>query len=324
MATNPAAADAYKKAVLKTDQIVKAQKKINPRFEELSTKLPAAIKAADGPMVELYLKSLQVLIRDIDNSLNDTRLALGFLDTVEDDEDFVSTRLQDVEKITKLVSDARSSLTNQYKTAKQLENKAEKSLEGEHGTQEAAFRELAQLDKWITDEKKELVAAFQKAEQLNTKATNAFEARDGKSLADARKAMQALEIGVRRITFDSHESSLKKFQERAEDKRFTTQTTAELKDGVQDLLSRHIGSRVYLEQLEKTEKRVLEFEIAEIDVRKAAKVLELDSKAEPKLAKVLKGPGPAIEKGLEALAKELKLKTSGKEMAAALRKAGVL
>jgi hypothetical protein len=323
MATNPAAADAYKKAVLKTDQIVKAQKKINPRFEELSTKLPAAIKAADGPMVELYLKSLQVLIRDIDNSLNDTRLALGFLDTVEDDEDFVSTRLQDVEKVTKLVSDARSSLTNQYKTAKQLENQAEKSLEGQHGTQEAAFRELAQLDKWITDEKKELVAAFQKAEQLNTKATNAFEARDARHWrmpkSHAGTGDRCAEDHIRR-----HESSLKKFQQRAEDKRFTTQTTAELKDGVQDLLSRHIGSRVYLDQLEKTEKRVLEFKIAEIDIKKAAKVLELDSKAEPKLAKVLKGPGPAIEKGLEALAKELKLKTSGKEMAAALRKAGVL
>jgi hypothetical protein len=319
-----ATADAYKNAVLKTDQVVKAQKKINPRFDELSTKLPAAIKAADGPMIELYLKSLQALIGDIDNSLNDTRLALAFLDTVENDQDFVSSRLQDVEKLTKLVSDARSSLTNQYKTAKQFENQAEKALEGQHGTEEEAFRDLAQLDKWLADEKKELVAAFQKSEQLNTQATNAFEARDSKSLADAQKAMKALEIGVLRITFDGHESSLKKFQQRADDKRFTEQTTAALKDGVQDLLSRHFGTKVYIEQMEKTERRVLEFDIAEIDVKKAAKVLELDSKAEPKLAKVLKGPGAAIEKGLDALAKELKLKTSGKEMVASLKKAGVL
>ena len=32
MATNPATGDAYKKAVLKTDQIVKTQKEINARF----------------------------------------------------------------------------------------------------------------------------------------------------------------------------------------------------------------------------------------------------------------------------------------------------
>jgi hypothetical protein len=90
-----ATADAYKNAVLKTDQVVKAQKKINPRFDELSTKLPAAIKAADGPMIELYLKSLQALIGDIDNSLNDTRLALAFLDTVENDQPSAGRRETD-------------------------------------------------------------------------------------------------------------------------------------------------------------------------------------------------------------------------------------
>jgi hypothetical protein len=290
----------------------------------LSTKIPTAIQDADGPKIELYLKSLKVEISDIDDSLEDTRAALDLLDTVENDEEFVSTRLKDVEKITKIASDARTSLTSQYKSAKQFENQAEKALDGQHGTEQEAFRNLAQLDKWIADEKKELKTAFDKSEQLNTKATEAFERRDAKSLADAQKGISALEIGVKRILFDGHESSIKDFMKKADDKRYSESATAQLKDGAQDLLSRHAGTKVYLEQLEATEKRVLGFEIAEIDVKKALKVLEIENKYEGKLAKVLKGPESSMEKGLDALAKELKLDTTGKEMLATLRKAGVL
>ena len=58
-----------------------------------------------------------------------------------------------------------------------------------------------------------------------------------------------------------------------------------------------------------------------INLRKAIDTLDLNPKVETKLAKALVGTRSAIEKNLDALAKELKLKTNGKQMLAALEKA---
>jgi hypothetical protein len=52
--------------------------------------------------------------------------------------------------------------------------------------------------------------------------------------------------------------------------------------------------------------------------------LALDPKVESKLAKALVGARSAMEKNLAALARKLKLKTDGKQMLAALEKAGLV
>ena len=67
-----------------------------------------------------------------------------------------------------------------------------------------------------------------------------------------------------------------------------------------------------------------DFKIEPINVKKALDTLDLDSKVESKLAKALIGTRAAMEKNLDALAKELKLKTNGKQMLAALDKAGLI
>ena len=74
----------------------------------------------------------------------------------------------------------------------------------------------------------------------------------------------------------------------------------------------------------KQEKWVQDFKLEPIDVKKVLKALDLDPKAEPKLAKALVGTRSAMERNLDTLAKELKLKTNGKQMLAALEKAGLI
>ena len=62
----PETLKAFKDLVLKTDQIMKAQKKINPRFDlEISSSLPLAIKDKDVPKIELYLTTLKATLKDI-------------------------------------------------------------------------------------------------------------------------------------------------------------------------------------------------------------------------------------------------------------------
>jgi hypothetical protein len=62
---------------------------------------------------------------------------------------------------------------------------------------------------------------------------------------------------------------------------------------------------------------VQDFKTEPIDVKKALDTSDLDPKAESKLAKALVGPRSLIEKNLDALARELNLKTNGRQMLAA-------
>lgn len=323
---NPASLKAFKDLVLKTDKIMKAQKKINPRFDlEISSSLPQAIKDKDGPKIELYLATLKATLKDIENSLDDTRSALLELGELErDDEQFVSEHLQELDKLTSKISDAQSSLTKQFQQGKKFQEQAEKALTAQQGTVDKAYQELAELTKWVNDETKDLKETFQKSDQIATKAQTAFDARDAKSLADAQKSMESLGIAGKGIAFNSHESELKEFVEKIAGSGFGADDIAELKKGAQDALSDHVGTKVYLEQLGKQEKFVQDLKLEPINVKKALDTLDLDSKVESKLAKALVGTRSAMEKNLDALAKELKLKTNGKQMLAALEKAGLI
>ena len=136
--------------------------------------------------------------------------------------------------------------------------------------------------------------------------------------------MDSLGIEAKGVIFNSHESQLKEFIEKVAGSGFEADDVAQLKKGAQDALSDHVGAKVYLDQMGKQEKFVQDFKLELIDVKKALKTLELDPKVESKLAKALVGSRSAMEKNLDALAKELKLKTNGKQMLAALDKAGLI
>src|SRR5579864_6981754 len=138
MAIQPATAETFKRVVLLADKIMKDQKKINPRFDlEISSNLPAAIKDKNGPKIDLYLTSLKATLKDIENSLDDTRTALMTLKEIEiSDEDFVSARLSDMDKLTTKISDAQSSLTKQFEDGKKLQTQAETALDAQQNTQD--------------------------------------------------------------------------------------------------------------------------------------------------------------------------------------------
>ena len=312
--------------MLLTDKIMKAQKKINPRFDlEISTSLPEAIKQKDGPKIDLYLATLKATLKDIETSLDDTRTALMYLKEIEtSDEDFVSAHLNDMDKVTSKISEAQTSLTQQFKDGKQFQTQAEQALDAQQNTQEKAFRQLAEFDKWINDEKKELKEAFQKSDQIAGKAKAAFEARDAKSLADAQKAIEALNVDVMVVSYNGQEAPINEFIQQLDASGFDKDAIAQLKKGADETLSNHKANKTYLDELVSQKKFAMDFEIAPVDVKKAAKALALDPKVEAKLAKVLNGSRPAMEKGLDALAKELKLKTNGKQMLATLEKVGLI
>src|SRR4051812_16466944 len=242
---NPQTLKNFKDVVVKTDLIMKAQKKINPRFDlEISSSLPLAIKNKDGPKIELYLTTLKATLKDIENSLDDTRSALIELGDIErEDEQFVSEHLQNLDILTTKISDAQSSLTKQFQDGKKFQEQAEKALTSLQGTVEKAYRELAELTKWVNDENKDLKETFHKSDQIATKAQAAFDARDAKALADAQKAMDGLGIIGKDVIFKSHEDQLKDFIAKVAGSGYGADDIAELKKGAQDALSDHAGAK---------------------------------------------------------------------------------
>ena len=69
--------------------------------------------------------------------------------------------------------------------------------------------------------------------------------------------------------------------------------------------------------------RIETLQTAEVDYKKAAALLKIPSQYLSKLQAALEGLSTSMEKAFDALAKEAKLKTTGKEMIAILKRARI-
>ena len=324
MAESSESANDLKAALAMPDRVAQAQKKIDPVFKDLSTKVPAAIKDGDQEMIAYYLKAMRVELNNLSTALQDIRIGLNTLKQIEEDEDFLADHLAEVEKATKTLSEARTNLTHQYESVKELENDAEKASKSPKVSKDEFFDEVAKYDKFLTGDLKHLAEAVKVIETAYEKAFDAVDVRDARMLAEAQKTTREADVQGDVDLFQDRENELKGLLKKIDDQKFDAKDAATLKDAVNDLLVRQGKARPDIRDLQKYVEEVLGLKIVQIDVKKALKVLELDAKAEAKLTKVLKGPPSGFEKGLDALAKELKLKTNGKAMLAELKKAGVV
>jgi hypothetical protein len=108
--------------------------------------------------------------------------------------------------------------------------------------------------------------------------------------------------------------------------------TRSLDQHAKDQLARELpGLKKKLDDAVDLEAKIIKYhldikamKIKPVNHRKAASLLKISSQHESRLKKALELDGPAREKALDALAKELKLKTAGKDMIAILKNAGVL
>lgn len=327
MAVKPETAAAVKKLVPLADKVEKASKQLQGELDELKRKLAESAKAKHRSMIELHLKTLEGVINRTTAALADCDEANGHLDVIDEDEDFLAdkTRREQVEKAGKKVADAKDTLTKVFGDAKRVQNAGEKGRSDAIGTEDDVMRELAQHDRWIKQHRKDMKALLDKTEALNTKATEAAERRDAKALAAAQAEMKKLEVGVAEIVHKGHFDSLDRLQKKAESGKLSAELAADLKDGVKDLRAEMAGAGVAVEYMRKNNDRVMnDLSVAEIDVKKALKVLELDAKFESKLKKALEGPAAGRVKALDAIAKEADSKMDGKAMLALLIKQKVL
>src|SRR5262245_15365188 len=324
MPIKPATLDAFKGLVTATADLDKRTKKLDAEVVKREGKVREAIAGGDTTVIETQQKAIGGDLAETEGLLKDADKALISLQTVLEDEAFMQERDDDAEKVSTIIASTRTKTAQHFKTLKKYQNDLEEAWRKSLKSGDHVLRELARRDAAVKDLKKSLKQDFAKLDKAAQRATAAHEARDAKALAAATADVDSLN-GDMQIRFKIEKDVTDKLKNDIDaNKDLSDDVRATLNDGIKDVQSDLNGMSVYVEQSAKSAKFVKDLKVETIDVEKALKTLEIDPKHKPKLAKVLNGPPSGYEKGLAALAKELKLDTDGKAMLAALKKAGVL
>lgn len=321
----PATLAAFKELVATTADLDKRIKKLDAEVVKREGKIREAIAGLDTTVLETQLKAIEGDIAETTALLHDADMALIPLDTLQKDEAFMQERDDDADKLSKVIANTRNKTAQHFKSLKKLQNDAEDAWRKSLKSENFALRRLARLDESVKDLRKRLKERFAKLDKAAQRATAAHEARDAKALAAARAEVEALDASMAQWEFDSQKKHVDEMKKETDaNKDYSDETRATLTDGIKDLQNELKTTSLWVEQTIKVDKLVKDLKIETIDVDKALKTLEIDAKHKAKLAKILNGPSSGYEKGLTALAKELKLGTDGKAMLAELKKAGVL
>jgi hypothetical protein len=320
MAIRPETLAAMKKLIGATNKVVALRDRVVPKFQKDEITLRAAIKAKKRHVIQTCQAIVQGHIDALAPAVSDLNRAKGALHDVNEDEEFVAARSAELLKLSEKLDAAEQDIVRTFQTAKRLQNEAEAGLQAALKEEKFEIQDLAMLEASLKDLGARAKTTLNKTEALNTQASNAVEARDAKKLAQAQAAMKALDVEQITFEFELAQKSAAAMAEKAKDKDLAPDLAADLADGAKDARATLAGISVAVEYAGKNRKRVLdELKIAEIDVRKAAKVLKLEAKFEPKLRKALEGPPGARVKALDAIAREAGLEdTDGKTMLAEL------
>jgi hypothetical protein len=326
MASKPETVKLFDEIAPALDEVDKAQTKIAPRLKELESKVRADAKLDEPKLGEVHVAALGKLIKDIDTAKQLVKTPEYMIARVLKDEDFVDEKLKEIEAIKQRQENAAELLSSQYKLAKELENLAEESKAKDRGDADELFDTISQAELMAKDLKKTVEETEDQVSTIQGRAFAAKMARDAKGLADAQK--QAAAVGLKELK--ERTDGMNRFVEgmksmAADTKDKDPKALAQLKDSLDDLTKLLAKCAQTMQVTEAFQQNVKGLKIEPIDVNKALKVLKLPSSAKDKLAKVLKGPAADFEKGLNELAKALKLKdTTGEDMLRALEKADVM
>lgn len=299
---------------------------VQTNYKKASTALAGAIQDKNESMVKLYRSPLNDVAKEIADCLQDVEFAISRVNYLQQDEEFMKTRFALVEQLLGGVSKMRTLLTKQLLECKRLDKAANDSLGELTGDQEDAASEYAHLEKVAND----LQAIVPTANKHFAAAAKAIADHKQEPLTAARMALLNLEFGKLKMTAKAHMPKVKEFLK----KYPQTELKADadwLHDSFQKLhddfatYEKKTLLLVEMGQISATEKDADQDETAKIDVAKAAKVLGIAAKDQPKLNKVLTGRPGGYEKALSALAAELELEEqNGKKLVAMLEKAKVL
>ena len=288
-------------------------------MQDVINKLSDAIRAMDQPMIKRHAKTLEAQVSVYAGLADRAKKLIDELGKIDTDDGDARKR---VVALTQKASASNAKIQRNYVSLKELQAMAHDKA-GDTAAA-AAMAQWAEMESWMTTQRTLLQTRLKQMETLVELAESSVADGDEKSFAQAQEKAKLrltwkptqLEIGDKYMKFcNDCEAALGKDlqdqlkRDRAKFGRILTEC-AELNDKLD----------AYYTKL-KNMKMPAAAKAAKLDIRKAAGVLDV---SEAKLKKAWDAGAADPQKALDGLAKELKLKTTGKEMVAALKKAKLL
>ncbi|HZV93839.1 MAG TPA: hypothetical protein VFF72_11520, partial [Caldimonas sp.] len=151
MSIEPATLQAFKRAKELSDRLKAARPQIEKRLTALMDKLAKATDDLDADAIKLYLKALDGEKHLLTTAMQSVVVATANIEEVEDDEEFLNTRLKDLEAVKGPVDEARKSFDRRYADAMAIEKMAKDATKKAGQANTRLIERLAALDKLIAD-----------------------------------------------------------------------------------------------------------------------------------------------------------------------------
>jgi small-conductance mechanosensitive channel len=295
--------------IAKLDQ---QNKKSDTDFKKTKADLEKSIANGTIPMLKLLRPKLEQEVDDMDDGMSKVEEAKVQIGALQDDQGYASTHFEQIKKLLEKVTDIQNDLTARIKLARDLDARALKAWDAAEGSQDEAEHELAVLKDTVGDIKKVVDKNEPDIPKQADAARKAYAARNQKGLTDARTKL--IDYHKPSTQIPLARDKVNKFMKKYHYHDLTTEA--------QYLLDDLMQMEDAMKDLDKIIQELMDLhQVAQIDMGKACKVLAIATKDQARLAKVLNGQPAAYQKGLEALANDLELDSTGKEMLAKLEKA---
>ena len=304
-----------------------ANAKIQPQYKKMFEGLKKAIADASADDIELYQPQLAKVIQAIDKCQHSVQGALALLAQLRKDDALMETKFDQVKKLTEQMSGIRKQLVDEAAAARKIDADAGKADEAAKKDSQSAEADLDALKDEAAEIKKKVDVAKRDMPKLGDEARKANEKNDKKALTAAR--MKILDFQELDLPAKALRLKLEKYKKQYPgiDKGMKADLVW-MYDNVQDAIDtaddadKLVKELLALKPPQKEEKAVNRAPFAKADVLKAAAVLGIEAKDEPKLAKLLnETPRFKWADALGKLGTQLKLKDhDGKAMLVKLNK----
>ncbi len=326
MGTSSTVSQFLKKEIQPTAQLLlKGHSAQTDKLRELLFSLKDHIEKQNERMLRLGVKSANAMVAKLAENLSATQWLLAELEKL-DPEGNTPQEQNTIEKLTAALAELERKLTKNYGIAKTALDEANDALDADDATFDSgeAKQWWAVAEAWLRRQQEEGKERLDRIQKLREQGKKAVAERNEKVLAESQKTSTA--IADAKPDLDEvkagHARFIAKYEEIASklDKSQQDQLARD-RDTFDQLMSDFAAMTGKIVTIDV---EIQALELQPPDAAKAAALLKIPASHEAKLKKALGSSGAEMIKALDALAKELDLGTSGKEMVAALKKAKLL
>ena len=306
-----------------------ANAKIQPQYKKMFEGLKKAIADASADDIELYQPQLKKVVEAIDKCQHSVQGALALLAQLRKDDALMETKFDQVKKLTEQMAAIRKQLVDEAAAARKIDADAGKADEAAKKDAQSAEADLDALKDQAAEIRKKVDVAKRDMPKFGDAARKANEKNDKKALTEAR--MKILDFQELDMPAKALRLKLDKYRKDYPDiDKGMKADLQEMYDGMQDAIDTAEAADKLVKELlalkpplkSEKEEAAHRTPFAKADVLKAAGVLGIDPKDEPKLAKLLnETPRFKWADALGKLGTQLKLKDhDGKAMLVKLNK----